>query len=169
MFPGVLAWRGVLPLSHPHPHKMSIVYGTKTKAWADWHKALEASLAGRDEEAFVLMDALFSDKVEFKPPTYFKTRKSKPFTLMALKGVSKLFVDFKYVREFIGDGDVALEFEARCGAGGPLIHGIDLIKFDSEGKIVEMAVLARPPSAVQAIADHQAVFMKEFLASQSKL
>lgn len=148
---------------------MSIIYGTKTKAWKDWHVAIEASLNGEDEKAFVLMNELFSEKVEFKPPTYFKTRRSKPFMLMALKGVSSLFKEFKYTREWIGERDMALEFQCRCGPDGPLLQGVDLIKVDENGKIIEFAVVARPPSAVQAILEHQSKFMAEFLAKNPKL
>lgn len=146
----------------------SKIIGTPHEAWKSWHRALEAMFDGNESIALKEMDALFSEKVEMKPPTYFKTRKSKPFTLMALKGVSKLFKDFRYTREFIGERDMALEFVCKCGENGPELQGVDLIKLDENGKIIEFAVVSRPPKAVQVLLEHQSKFMEAFL-QQAKL
>jgi hypothetical protein len=145
-----------------------IVVGEPNKAWKQWHRAMEAAFDNDEATAQELLSDLFSDDIAFKPPTYFKTRKSKPFALMALKGVSKLFKDFQYTREFVGERDMALEFICKCGDNGPVLQGVDLIKLDENGKIVEFAVVARPPKAVQVLLEHQSKFMEEFLKN-SKL
>ena len=54
-----------------------------------------------------------------------------------------------------------LEFEAKCG-GAPdalTIQGADFITLDERGKIKHFGVLARPPNAVMALAEHQAKFI----------
>jgi hypothetical protein len=141
----------------------SKIIGKPNDAWKSWHNALELMFHGNEKEAQKIMNELFSDKVEMKPPTYYKTRKSKPFTLMALRGVSQLFKDFRYTREFIGERDFALEFVCKCGDNGPELQGVDLIKLDENGKIIEFAVVARPPKAVQVLLEHQSKFMEQFL------
>ena len=144
------------------------IIGTPTEAWKSWHRAMDAMFDGRFKDAEIELEQLFSDSATFKPPTYFKSR-DKQFAIMALKGVSQLFKEFRYTREFIGERDMALEFVCKCGENGPELQGVDLITLDANGKIKEFAVVARPPKAVQAILEHQSKFMAEFLKKQSKL
>lgn len=135
---------------------------TPPPAYYAWKKALAAAFNKDYEEFNRLGDELFADDVVFLPPTYLKARKGKQFTKMALMGVSVLFKDFVYKREFIGPRDIALEFECRCGEGGPVLHGIDLIELNETGdKIVKFAVMGRPPNAVQKILEHQSKFLKD--------
>lgn len=86
--------------------------------------------------------------------------------MKAIEGVSALFKQFVYVREWVGDRDMALEFECRLGDGPNALtfHGVDLIKINDEGKISEFAVVGRPPKAVQVLLEHQTKYLKEFLA-----
>ena len=139
----------------------SKIIGKPHAAWEAWHRAIEASLCGNDEVALSELNNLLSEKVVFKAPTYFKEQASKEYTMLALQGVGKLFKDFQYTREFIGERDMALEFVCKCGPNGPLLHGIDMMKLDENGQIVELAVLARPPSAVAALYEHQKAFFKK--------
>ena len=49
--------------------------------------------------------------------------------------------------------DWALEFHAHIAATGKRLEGIDMVRVDEDGKIIEFAVLARPPNAVAALKD----------------
>ena len=44
-----------------------------------------------------------------------------------------------------------MEFTADVGASGKSLEGIDLVKLNEAGHIVEFTVLARPPSGVAAM------------------
>jgi hypothetical protein len=56
---------------------------------------------------------------------------------------------FRYVREIVGTHDAALEFQAEVD--GISVNGIDLIRWNDEGKIVDFKVLVRPLKAVNLL------------------
>lgn len=56
---------------------------------------------------------------------------------------------FRYVREIIGARDAMLEFETELD--GVSVNGIDLIRWDDAGRIVEFKVMVRPLKAIEAV------------------
>jgi len=80
---------------------------------------------------------------------------------LVLNTVLQVFEDFRYHRELASaqGADVVLEFSARVGDRE--LKGIDMIRFDDEGKIVEFEVMIRPMSGLQALGDE----MKRRLAA----
>lgn len=72
---------------------------------------------------------------------------------LILTTVSKVFADFAYHREFVSaDGQsVVLEFGARIGERE--LKGIDMIRFDDQGKIVDFEVMVRPMSGLAALGE----------------
>ena len=75
----------------------------------------------------------------------------------------QVFEDFRYHRELVSaeGSDVVLEFSARVGDRE--LKGIDMIRFDEAGKIVEFEVMIRPMSGLQALGEE----MKRRLAAHS--
>jgi hypothetical protein len=65
---------------------------------------------------------------------------------------------FRYVRELTGPHDAALEFEVEID--GISVNGIDLIKWNDEGKIVEFKVLVRPLKAINLIHQKMAELLR---------
>ena len=53
---------------------------------------------------------------------------------------------FRYEKEVVTPQHAVLEFA--CEVDGILINGVDIMTFDSEGKIVEFKVMLRPLKAV---------------------
>ena len=53
------------------------------------------------------------------------------------------------MREIFDENDWALEFEAQIG--GLNLRGIDLIKLEKQGKIVDFEVMIRPANALQIL------------------
>ncbi len=84
---------------------------------------------------------------------------------LILGTVVKVFEDFTYHREFAdADGhSVVLEFSAKVN--GKEIKGIDMIRFDEEGKIVDFEVMVRPMSGLQALGDEMAKRLAPYLAA----
>jgi hypothetical protein len=73
-------------------------------------------------------------------------------TLSVLTSVVQVFENFRCQRAFVGRShDATLEFSTRIGKG-PL-KGVDLLKFDEAGKIIEFEVMIRPLKALAALAD----------------
>ncbi|HBF54637.1 MAG TPA: hypothetical protein DDW72_12140, partial [Afipia sp.] len=74
----------------------------------------------------------------------------RPASLLILGAVVQIFENFRYHRTFVaGSHDVALEFSAAIG--DLQLKGIDLVKFDSAGKIIEFEVMIRPFKALEAL------------------
>lgn len=98
-----------------------------------------------------LLSELLDDGVEFHSPTVWKPKIGKDVTHFILTSVIDIFQEFRYHREWIDGNDMALEFSA--GVRDKNIKGLDLIKWNDEGKIVHFEVLVRPLNGVQALLD----------------
>ena len=94
---------------------------------------------------------LLADDVVFRSPAVFKPYEGRDAIGMILATVSRVFEDFRYTDQ-TETGDVAtLMFSARVGDRE--LDGIDLLRFDGEGKVREMAVYIRPMSGLHALAE----------------
>ena len=109
-----------------------------------------AVLAG-DEGA--LREALAADVV-FRSPAVFKPYEGREATMLVLRAVSNVFEDFRYEDRFEGDDGDVLLFAARVGDRE--LNGIDLLRFDDEGKIRELTVMIRPLSGLTALVEAMA-------------
>ena len=112
-------------------------------------KQFREAVEARDEQA---MRALLADDVVFTSPVAFKPYPGKAITSAILRGVLRVFEDFRYIREIndAGGRDSALVFEAVVG--GKKITGCDFIHVDDDGKIDDLMVMVRPLSGAQAVA-----------------
>ncbi|PZT70116.1 nuclear transport factor 2 family protein [Streptomyces sp. SW4] len=109
-----------------------------------------AAVEARDVEA---LDALLAEDVVFTSPAVFKPYRGRAITSAILRGVMRVFEDFRYVRE-IGAPDAsdhALVFTARVGDRE--ITGCDFLHLDEEGRVDELMVMVRPLSGLQALAE----------------
>lgn len=113
------------------------------------HPFREAVEAG-DHNA---IEALLADDVVFTSPVAFTPYSGKPITAAILRGVFRVFEDFRYVREIGGpdDRDHALVFTARVG--GREIEGCDFLHLDQDGLIDDLTVMVRPLSAAKALSE----------------
>lgn len=82
-----------------------------------------------------------------------------------LNTVSKVFENFTYHRELVtADGlSVVLEFSALVD--DRQLKGIDMIRFDEAGKIVEFEVMIRPMSGLQALGAEMGRRLAPYLAA----
>ncbi|WP_422739081.1 nuclear transport factor 2 family protein [Micromonospora sp. WMMD729] len=96
--------------------------------------------------------ATLADDVVFCSPVAFKPYVGKAITAAILRGVLRVFEDFRYVRELSGEGgrDHALVFQARIG--DVTVEGCDFLHLNASGLIDEFTVMVRPLSAAQALA-----------------
>jgi hypothetical protein len=82
----------------------------------------------------------------------FRAYEGKPLVSTILtEGALNVFEDFRYV-ERLEDGDAAaLIFKARVGDRE--VDGLDLLRFDGDGKVAELLVMVRPMSGLNALAE----------------
>jgi hypothetical protein len=97
------------------------------------------------------LSSLLADNVTFFSPVVHTPQVGKEITVKYLSAAFHVFFNesFHYVRELTGPRDAALEFEVEID--GISVNGIDLIKWDEEGKIVEFKVLIRPLKAINLV------------------
>ena len=119
---------------------------------ASWHRLVEE----RDAAG---LDALLSEKVVFHSPILHTPQAGKALTkqyLMAALGI--LGNDsFRYVREVSNDSDAVLEF--RTEVEGLIVNGVDMIRWDETGQIVEFKVMLRPLKAINLIHQKMAALL----------
>jgi hypothetical protein len=102
------------------------------------------------------IEALLAENVVFTSPVVFKPYTGKAITAAIVRGVTRVFTDFRYVRE-IGDADGAdhaLIFRAKVG--DKEIEGCDFLHLDEDGRIDDFTVMVRPLSAAQALQEAMA-------------
>ncbi|WP_369255479.1 nuclear transport factor 2 family protein [Streptomyces sp. R35] len=102
---------------------------------------------------FAAIEEMLAEDVVFTSPVAFKPYPGKAITAAILRGVSRVFTDFRYVREIAGaDGrDHALVFEAKVG--DKQLTGCDFLHFDEDGRIDDFMVMVRPLTAAQALSE----------------
>jgi hypothetical protein len=112
---------------------------------AGWH----AFVATGNQDLLV---SLLAEHIVFRSPFVQSPIPGRIATLLVLTTVVQIFENFRYHREFVaGSHDAALEFSANIGKWQ--LKGIDLIKFNAAGEMVEFEVMIRPIKALQALGD----------------
>ncbi len=111
---------------------------------------LRTAIEARDIDAAL---ALLSEDVVFHSPVVFAPYQGRQAVAPILHAVSRVFEDFRYVRE-IGSPDGAdhvLVFRARVG--DRQLEGSDFLHVGADGLIDEFTVMVRPLSAALALAE----------------
>jgi hypothetical protein len=122
-------------------------------AIATWHKLL----ATRDVGG---LDALLADNVAFHSPVVHSPQIGKALTQRYLAAAFGVFGNdsFHYVRELRSDHDAVLEFQVEID--GIIVNGVDIIKWNDDGKIVEFKVMLRPLKAINLIHQKMAAMLQ---------
>jgi len=94
---------------------------------------------------------LLADDVVFYSPVVHTPQVGKVITSVYLSVAIQVFGNdsFRYVREIVGESDAVLEFETEID--DIVINGVDLIKWNQNGQIIEFKVMIRPLKAVNLI------------------
>ena len=109
-----------------------------------WHSLLKS----RDPHG---LDALLADDVVLHSPVVHTPIAGKPMVRMYLMAALQVFANnsFRYVREVVGEHDAVLEFETLID--GLTVNGVDMIRWDDAGRIVDFKVMVRPLKAIHLI------------------
>ena len=121
-----------------------LVVGDQDITKLAWHQLV----ASRNAKG---IGALLADNVVFHSPVVHTPQVGKAVTTQYLTAAFHVFFNesFEYVREVIGPRDAVLEFQVTID--GIAVNGVDMIKWDDEGKVVEFKVMIRPLKAINLI------------------
>jgi uncharacterized protein len=114
----------------------------------------DAVLAGDWDRA---VDQLARD-VTFRSPAVHQPYEGRLATATVLRAVATVFEDFRYVDVFDEGDRAVLLFEARVGDRE--LQGIDLLRFDDEGRIVDFTVMIRPLSGLHALVERMRALLE---------
>ena len=97
------------------------------------------------------LDRLLADDAVFISPIVHSPQHGKALAKAYLSAAFKVFFNpsFRYAREILAPTDAMLEFETEVD--GILVNGVDIIKWNDAGQIIEFKVMIRPLKAVNVI------------------
>jgi hypothetical protein len=109
-----------------------------------WHRLV------RERDAKGLWD-LVAEDATFHSPVVHTPQRGRQLTYAYLYAAFQVFMNesFHYVRELVGDRDAVLEFQVEID--GIVVNGVDMIRWNDEGRIVDFKVMLRPLKAVNLI------------------
>ena len=114
---------------------------------ARWHRYLAGDLPGG-------LDDLLADDVVFYSPVVYTPQRGKPVTSQYLEAASRTLAGgaggaFQYTKQVLSGDTAVLEFET--SVEGKYVNGVDIIRCDDAGRIVEFRVMMRPLQGIQAV------------------
>ncbi|WP_028640782.1 nuclear transport factor 2 family protein [Novosphingobium acidiphilum] len=121
---------------------------------AAWHRYM----LGNDLD---LLAELIADDAVFHSPVVHTPQAGKAKVLSYLTAAGQVLGNdtFRYVRELVDGPEALLEFVAEVD--GIVINGIDLIRFDLEGRIIDFKVMVRPLKAINKLWDMMAAALEK--------
>jgi hypothetical protein len=132
-----------------------------------WHAYLRGELPGG-------LDDLLDDEVVFYSPIVFTPQKGKAITALYLRAAAQtlpgdgpISVDvdgepvspgFRYTKSVLAGDTAVLEFET--SVEGTHVNGVDIIRCNEHGRIVEFRVMIRPLQAVNLVHQRMAAMLE---------
>jgi hypothetical protein len=120
-----------------------------------WHQGLES----KDSN---FLDEILDDSCVFTSPIVFKPIEGKEMSKLYLMGAGQTFDmrRFKYVRELVDGLDTVLEFETYIDDIS--VNGVDIIRWNEEGRITDFKVMIRPLQAIGALQKKMSEALESF-------
>lgn len=116
-----------------------------------WHAHLRGELAGG-------LDELLDDDVVFYSPIVYTPQRGKAITTMYLQAAGQTLPgeksgsgggEFRYTKQVMAGDTAVLEFETTVE--GKYVNGVDIIRVNEAGRIIEFRVMIRPLQAVNLV------------------
>jgi hypothetical protein len=114
-----------------------------------WHAVVES----KDP---ALLDDLLADEVVFRSPAVFAPQEGKVLATSYLSAALKVLgPSLRYVSQWHDHASAVLEFEADLD--GVYAQGVDILRWNAEGKLVSFTVMVRPLRGLQKLVELMAV------------
>ena len=133
------------------------MHDAQTKiAIQQWHEMLNT-------QDMRILNQLLADEVVFRSPVAFKPYQGKQVVFFILTNVIQIFENFTYHREFYTEDQQSVVLEFSADVGDKQLKGIDMIRFNAQGQIVEFEVMIRSLSGLQALGAQMGQRMSAFM------
>ena len=130
-----------------------------------WHAFLRGALPGG-------LDDLLDDDVVFYSPIVYTPQRGKAVTSLYLRAATATFPgpsstrdtaqdaigSFRYTKKVLSGDTAILEFETEME--GKYVNGVDIIRCNDDGRIVEFRVMIRPLQAVNLVHQQMAAMLE---------
>ncbi len=125
-----------------------------------WHAHLRGELAGG-------LDELLDDDVVFYSPIVYTPQRGKDITKLYLQAAGQTLPGetsasggsgFRYTKQVLAGDTAVLEFETTVES--KYINGVDIIRANEAGRIVEFRVMIRPLQAVNLVHQQMAKMLE---------
>jgi hypothetical protein len=136
-----------------------------------WHRYLKGDLPGS-------LDELLDEDVVFYSPIVFTPQRGRTITALYLQAAAVALPGeltggvsptgdhdrgFRYTKQVLSGDTAVLEFETTID--GKYVNGVDIIRCNDAGRIVEFRVMIRPLQAVNAVHAQMAATLEAMQAS----
>lgn len=136
-----------------------------------WHAHLRGALPGG-------LDELLDDDVVFYSPIVYTPQEGKAITTMYLQAAGQTLPGdaasaprdgdasagrFRYTKEVMAGDTAVLEFETTVE--GKYVNGVDIIRCNDAGRIVEFRVMIRPLQAVNLVHQQMKAMLEQMQSS----
>ena len=136
------------------------------KTIENWHRHVRGEFPGG-------LDELLADDCVFYSPIVYSPQQGKEISKLYLQAAGATFSGegksgakaskglpeaFRYTKQVMAGDQAILEFETEME--GKYINGVDIIRCNDEGKIVEFRVMVRPLQAVNLLHQKMAAMLE---------
>lgn len=120
---------------------------------ASWH----ALIASRSAAG---LDAMLAEEVCFHSPVVHTPQVGRAKTALYLRAALQVLggPEFQYLRKIVDEHDAVLEFVTTVD--GVIINGVDMIRFDADGLIIDFKVMLRPLKAINLVHEKMALQLR---------
>lgn len=116
----------------------------KPDVLAKWHEAVKT-------HDLTVFEAIVADDAVFESPAIHKPQAGKAMVSMYLRGAMMVLNNglFRYVEEWVSERSAVLEFVAKVD--GLDVNGVDIIRWNGEGRVTGFKVMVRPYKGLTAL------------------
>ncbi len=110
-----------------------------------WHEVVRTGDLER-------LDALLADAVVFRSPAVHTPQEGRATTTLYLRAALEVLGPrLTYHRQLWDEGSAVLEFTTEVG--GKQVHGVDMLRWGPDDRLVEFTVMVRPLQGLTALVD----------------
>jgi SnoaL-like protein len=115
----------------------------RPSAIRSWHSVVES-------QDLALLNGLLADDVVFRSPAVFAPQQGKAVTTRYLTAAMVVLgPSLQYIGEWHDHDSAVLEFEAELD--GVYVQGVDMLRWNDEGKVVSFTVMVRPMRGLEKL------------------